>query len=745
MADHARDAADALQRLPVPMPYAKWRESYGALLSSGAGQIGRLSAWLGAAQRVSGVRAVSWGEGNVAFDYRDALDSQLDRLEVMTGYRLDVNSIDKNRTFMEWCEALAKDGMKIDGKPFNLDERPALRPLYEAIPSTPADAKGCMLIVMKATQLGLTVWEVLANIYMATKWEPLNIGMFMPDQATASFKSEHRFMRIVRSVPQIYRRLVSRTDEDGKDRRVGEGNVLTRTLGESILMFLWTSGKVTTESRPMDVVTLDEVQEMTLHDIDKAQSRTGDSLIDFKLMLSTANMPDLDIDFWYRLGTQEEWHTRCGSCGELSDLSDPAKHFPKRSIEYNTGDIDGAPLNEYCWTCPLCRAWIPDPQVGAYVVKNPAAGPKMRSFLLPRVISPRVTARDAAERFSRARTADQKKSFYNRFLARPYIDAEQLPVTMAHCMACVEAGRRAGVTWKDSAKDTFMGIDQMGSFNAVIIKERMPDGRQAVVHVEAVFDDNPFERCAAMMKQYGVSVCVVEQLPNVNDARRFANRFPGRVFLAGYADLRDDFMTWGDDLSKSDMRTDESERTRRTVTLNQYKCMMVALHRVRDTLCLFPDPEDKIVEVIEDGQPLRMPILRDWVFMHFTKTALVVEQKDDERKPRARVLKIGIDPHFSFANMLCDVAWARSYGTSQFILPQGGSDYAEKLEASAKRGMPGLPTGVTEMLLQGAAKMSSQELCGNCEAFEAATRRCKARNFQVQASDPGCEVYVAAS
>lgn len=682
-----------------------------------------------------------------AYSYRDDLDTSLDRLEVLTGYRVDVNTIG-SQTFRQWCEALARDGMKIDGKPFSLEDRPALVPLYDAIPSTPEEARRCTIICMKATQIGLTVWEVLATVYMAIKWAPVNIGLFLPDQTTAGFKSEHRFMRIMRSVPSLYRRLVQRTDETGRDRKIGEGNVLTRVLGESLMMFLWTSGKVTTESRPMDIVTLDEVQEMTLDQIDKASARTGDSHIDFRMMLSTANMPDLDIDFWYHQGTQEEWHTLCLKCRELSDLSDPAGIFPKRSIAYNTGQITGAPVNDYCWICPVCQAFIADLQIGDFVIKAPQNGPFKRSFLLPRTISPRMTARDAAEGWSRAKTGDQKKSFYNRVLARPYIDAEQLPVTMAHCMAAVEAGRLAGVTWKKSAKFTFCGIDQMGSFNAVIIKERLPDGRQAVIHVEAVFNDDPFERCGELMAIYGIQCCVVEQLPNVNDARRFANKFKGRVFLAGYHDLKDDFLKWGDDLSTSDRHTAEDERTRRTVTLNQYKCMQVALHRVRDAHCLFPNPDELIQDVLEAGEPLRMPILRDWVFLHFTKTALVVEQKEDERKPRARVLKIGIDPHFSFANMLCDVAWARSYGTGQFILPTGGSDFQEKREEAAKRDMPGLPVGVANMLVEGAAKVHATargEVCGNCEAFEKATNRCRERNFTVTASDPGCPIYVPAA
>lgn len=682
---------------------------------------------------------MSWPDSNPPFDYRGGLDGAIDKLEIMTGFRLDPTSINAHVTFIAWCEDLAKQGMKIDGKPFSLTDRPALLPLYAAIPSTPAEAHHMTIICMKATQLGLTVWEVLANIFMAIKWEPINVGMFMPDQATASFKSEHRFMRVLRSVPTVYRRLVNREDEAGRTRRVGEGNVLTRMLGESILMFLWTSGKVTTESRPMDVVTLDEVQEMTLDQIDKAHARTGDSHIDFRMMLSTANMPDLDIHRWYQLGTQEEWHTRCMACLELSDLSDPAGIFPKRSIAFNSGQIAGAPLDDYCWVCPACTAYIPDPQVGEYVVKNPGAGPLMRSFLLPRVISPRMTPRMAAEGWARAKTGDQKKSFYNRTLARPYIDAEQLPVTLDHCNAAVAAGRLAGVVWKQSSTFTFMGVDQMGSFNAIIIKERLPDGRQAVVHVEAVFNDDPFERTAELMSLYGVQCCVVEQLPNVNDARRFANRFPGRVYLAGYHDLKDDFMKWGDDLTKSDRHTEESERTRRTVTLNQYKCMQVTLHRVRDGTCLFPDPDQMIVDVIENGHPLRMPILSDWVFMHLTKTALVVEQKDDERKPRARVMKIGIDPHFSFAMMLCDVAWARNYGTGSFILPTGDTDRAERMAEAAARGMPGLPTDVVRMFHMAPP---AGDVCGRCTAFNSTTRQCAERGFLVLPTDPACPVYV---
>lgn len=663
------------------------------------------------------------------------------RAEVESQLSKEDRDIPEDMTFREWCESLAKKGMKVDGKPFRLDNRPAMIPLYDAVPTTREEARNQVLVVQKATQLGASIWESLAAIYLSIKWEPITTGMFVPSQAVAIHKSEHRFMRIVRSAPMLYKILTTGRDQQGNPKFVGEGNVMTRKIKESLLLFLWTTGKVTTESVPMDVVTLDEQQEMTLDQIDKVRARTGDSDIAYTMMLSTANMPDLDINFWYQLGTQEVWHTECPHCKAMSDLSDPAGIFPHRSIAYNTGQFPDAPMSEYVWICPACNGVIKDPQIGRYVAQRSreAAG-NIRSFLLPRTISPKLTPRAMIEAWGRAKSGDQKKSFYNRTLARPYIDADQLPVTMDTCNACVEAGRLAGIKWEKSGNDCVMGIDQMGSFNAVIIKRRLPDNRQAVVHVEAIFNDDPFERCSELMKQYGVSVCVVEQLPNVNDARKFANRHKGRVFLAGYADLRDDQMVWGDSLTRSERKTNEEDRSRYMVTLNQYKAMQTALYRIRDHVCLFPDPDLLIQDVLDNGVTKRIPILRDWVFMHFTKTALVVEDDPDTRKLKAKVQKVGLDPHYAFSNMLCDVAWARSHGTSTFIIPDSGTKDSEMTKRAEDMNLHGLPTAVASMIELNPTPVG--EVCGACTAFK--DGRCTERGFMVRPVDPGCDMFIEA-
>lgn len=688
------------------------------------------------------------------------LRAKLEAFALRSGYG-GVGSIPAAMTFRGWCEDLGEKGLKIDRKPFRLDNRPALLPIYDAIPTTREEAFQRRLIIQKATQLGLTVWEVLADIYMARKWGPVNIGLYCPDQSTAVKKSEIRFMGMVRSSPELRHAMSHRQDPDGTLVHVGEGNVMTRYCLESILFFLWTSGKVTTESMPMDVVSLDEVQGMTLTEIDKVIARMGDSDVQFAMLLSTAFMPNLDINAWYQKGSQEVWHSYCEGCGKESDLSDPVGVFPDHSIGYNTENkYPGAPENEYVWTCPHCSRWIPDPQIGRYVTQNPGADRNIRSFLLPRTISPRITPRQMLNDFQHAKSGDQKMSFYNRQLARPFIDPSQLPVTMQHCEAAAVEGKRAGLRWESRAQKGvpyYMGIDQMGGWCAIVIKKRMADGRQGMVHCEAYFSDDPFARCTELMHEFNISVCVLEQLPNANDARRFANlRHPsgsgkrdhvGRVFLntSFNSSTAADMVSWSDQLSRSDRRTSDEDRERYTVAISQYKAMQSALFRVRNLQCLFPG-DTLEQDVIDNGRPKRINLIRDWVWNHFTKTALVIDlgkPEERERKPKAKVHKIEIDPHFSFAAMLCEVAWVREQGMATMMLPDPGGDELKTDRAKkVAEAMPGLPKEILGMLDELPAGV-----CGRCSSYpmegEAPLRECGTIGALVAPRDASCPLFTA--
>lgn len=647
--------------------------------------------------------------------------------------------IGHDESFLQWCERLEKDGLKVDEVPFRLSDRKAMRFIYELIPSTREEAYLRSAVIMKCTQVGFTVMEMLAMIYMAIKFAPAKIGMFMPSQMLAGGKSSERFLPIVKTIPAAHQLMVERQASGSKG---GEGNVLIRRMGASRFHFLWTSGKTSTESFPMDVISFDEVQEMAIADMEKTRERLSASSIRYTLMGSTANWPDADIHWWYKRGTQHQFHTRCPHCETLQVLDE---HFPQcigfdeaapRHLQ-PVGTPENAPMlfGEYRYRCHACAGWIDDAQDGEWLALVPEA--PFVSVHFPQFLSPTISPREIIEAY---RTADDMKNFYNRKLGKPYMDPSQVPVNLEMLNECARLGAAMGLRWCASATETFMGLDQGGNYVVAIIKRRLPNGMQAVVHLEYIFNNDPFARASQLMDLYGVQCAVVEALPNYNDAQRFAQRHEGRVFLAGYGNMDGQQIIWGDagKLSASERKTTEDGRTRYTVRIDQYKCMQTAMSRFQEHKCLFPDSSALVQPYLVEGALQPVTVCKDVAFLHFTRTALIAEKDEEEKKYTRRVVKVGIDPHTSYANMLCDVAWSRAFGTSTIILQDGGGD-AVAAPDSVLGVLPAHASAVVAQIEQEARANT----CGSCVNRDPATNRCREVMATVAPKDPGCWGYIA--
>ena len=631
--------------------------------------------------------------------------------------------------FRAWCNSLAAQGLKVDGHPFNLDNRQALWEIYDQIPSNAEEAFGRTLVLQKGAQMGLTVFETLANIYMAVKFAPCKVLMYLPDRSIAADKSAHRFLPILRTIPVLYSYIT---------QGASEGNILTRAMPalDSGFKFLWTSGKAggVTESFPGDVLSLDEVQGMALEQIDVVSERLSGSRIKYRLMLSTPLWPEMDINAWFLAGDQRKFHTTCG-CDDgvvLTDVAmDAALHNSgKFPVAFNDGRWADAP-DDFVYYCPECGDWIPDPQVGRWVAHNPGAA--IVSYHMSQILSPTITARDLIEAWGRADTAARRQNFFNRKLGTPFADANQVLVTLETLRRCTEAGQRAGVVWKQTATGAFMGVDQMGSFSVVTVADRLSDGRMAIIHVEAIYALDPWARLDALMLQFGIVICVIEQLPNIDSARLFSKRHEGKVWLiTSYGDL-EDFVSWGDVLvTKSDRKTGSEFRDRYTLRADQYRVLDWAASRLREQYIVFPDPLALIQEVRDGGVGKPAPVLSEMFWLHYTKCGLVLEDDEEQRKTKRRVIKLGLDPHAAFSLMALCLAWFRSFGTSHFILPEvrGAAGAAATPGASAV----GLPSQVVEWMTPAAGT------CGVCLEFKAG--QCSARQVSVQAGDPACDWFV---
>jgi hypothetical protein len=632
-------------------------------------------------------------------------------------------------SFRQWCERLGRDGLKADGIPFRLDDRPAMAWIYDQIPSTKEEAYNYVLVLMKCAQVGFTVMEMLATIYLGLKFSPAKIGMFMPDMDSAGKKSSQRFMPSVRTIPAVYKLMRTASETGSKG---GDGNIRTRRIGESLYFFSWTSGRATTESMPMDVLSFDEVQEMTLEQMEKTRERLSASKVRFTLMGSTANWPDSDIHHWYKRGSQFRFHTECPHCLSRKPLDD---YFPE-CIKFDDE------RRKHRYVCNMCGGWIDDPQRGEWVpdtIEREQQGEvRIRSIHFPQFLSPTISSGEIIDAYN---SAESMKNFFNRKLGKPYLDPSEVPVNLEHLSNCVEHGKAAGIVWKSRAKGTYMGIDQMGNFNVVVIKERLPDGRQAVIHVEEIYSTDPFGRCDELMAAFGVAVCVLEVNPNYNEAHSFANRHPGRVFICNsFGVLKEGMIAWSDTmkLDSSDRRTDEDARDRYTLRIDQYKCMQVSMARFTGKVpfCLFPDPQGLVQEVKDKGQHQMVAVLPR-MFHHLTKTALVSEKDDETNAYRNKVKKIGIDPHFSYANLLCDIAWARSHGTTMFILPPEQKSTGAVQMPAEIAALPGMDVQIIR------AEQQLGDVCGRCQNFNAETKMCGELQMFTKVTSPACMGFVA--
>ena len=64
---------------------------------------------------------------------------------------------------------------------------------------------------------------------------------------------------------------------------------------------------------------------------------------------------------------------------------------------------------------------------------------------------------------------------------------------------------------------------------------------------------------------------------------------------------------------------------------------------------------------------------------HLTKVALRSIRDDKQNKFQNLVEKVGSeDPHFTYANMCCDVAIARAYGTTRILTSEIGREMDKK-------------------------------------------------------------------
>lgn len=563
--------------------------------------------------------------------------------------------------------------LRVDNEPFTWTGHEYLIAPYKSMAVTgDRNPEGLRVVLETGAQIGKTTMGFLFLIWVALKFYGKYFGYFLPDQAMAMIFSDVRFKPTVRSIPEI-RPLWGEdpTAEDGDKKKTDQKRV--RSIGPSQIFFSYMQGKTSTESIPMLGIIFDEVRRMLEGDIERAEERLSHSPYPINFKYSTAGYPDANIDKYFKQSNQHKFHSNCG-CKDGVVLADV---FPDC-----IGDRNG---KEFFYICPTCKTIITNPRDGRWIPHNPSSD--IIGYHIPQTLSCR---QDAGKILKAFQDASDLQEFYNSKLGVPYLSPEAQIVNTEILRATVNTDLK----WLNKGVNFAMGIDQMGGFNVITIRYWGPKcdlgiNKSRLAHLEIVYADDPWERADELMRQYDVSVCVADSLPNINEARRFAQRWPGRVWLADYSYESkgdQDICEWGDrpKQTNSEKKSSDEIKNKYTVRIARFQGLewnlMKYVHRLKEQ----PHERGIVAEVKDNAGRKQIQFLCEQVFwIHLQKLARRKVMVDEAQGKFKMIFEnIGIDPHFAHADLYCELALSR-------VKPEGHTrafgDYAEEQKAKANK------------------------------------------------------------
>jgi hypothetical protein len=390
------------------------------------------------------------------------------------------------------------------------------------------DSRASFNSIMKAAQMGLT--EVAINVaFFTVDMLKRDVLYVLPTALNASDFSKSRFNTALLHSPYLSN-LFTDTNTVGLKQAGGVNLYIRGSRGDSNL-----------KSIPVSVLVLDECDEMDQKQIWLALERLSGQLHKFVFSLSTPKIPNKGIHKLYLQGTQEHFYFKCPRCGRTTEMI-----FPD-CLEICGESITDPDVRRSHLKCKECKGRIeheekPDFLKPGFWEPTVKVDDDHRSFYINQMYSYTVKPHDLAMAYFRG-VGDEAAmvEFFNSKQGLPYIpDGGQ--VTEGEIDNAVrnyfKADQRPDI---GTNRCIVMGVDQ-GKMNNVVVVEYLLAGGgmdiNAAAHAKVLWEGtlpgDDFETLDPLMREWQVRACVIDADPQINDARRFARRFPGYVYLCRY-------------------------------------------------------------------------------------------------------------------------------------------------------------------------------------------------------------------
>lgn len=416
--------------------------------------------------------------------------------------------------FHEW---VINSRILLDGKPFSYTKHEYLIVPY-------ADNHPFQ-VEIKATQLGLTSKAMLKVFYWARYGGDRykGIGYYFPSRTDVTDLSKARLTPLIEDNPKTIGSWM---------RDVDAANV--KRIWNSSLYLRGMKSRVSVKSVPLDAVIFDELDEADQSAVDKVLERLAHSEMGEILALSNPTLPDFGIDKLFQMTDMQFFLLKCRKCNEYTDM---VGTFPECLRTVRGGRVIRA--------CIKCGAEL-DPAYGEWVAKRPQVTERRGRQYSQLYSQSKMT--DPGLILEKYNTTSNLADFYNLKIGIAYVDAKNRLSTQEVIACCGDSGM-----WSSSDGSCYMGIDQGKYLHVVIGKKGKKKGGE-VVYIGTHRGNNPddpndysgWREIEPLMKRFKVGRCVVDAMPSKKNARAFAEKFPGRVFLCYYNDNQKGSYKWNE-------------------------------------------------------------------------------------------------------------------------------------------------------------------------------------------------------
>ena len=392
------------------------------------------------------------------------------------------------------------------------------------------DSSASFNYAMKAAQAGVTEVAINRALYVLDKLRR-DVLYVLPTALNASDFSKARFATALALSPKLAEIF---TDTN---------TVNLKQAGANTLYIRGSRGDSNLKSIPVSELFLDEVDEMDQKQIWLALERLSGQVHKHVWGISTPTIPNYGIHKLYLTSTQEHFVFKCPCCSRWTEFVWPD------CVEIIGEHVADVRCHESFLKCKECKhrlthetkpEWL---ATGTWNATAKNANPDIRGFHINQLYSFTVTPGEVVVAYFRG-FGDElaNKEFHNSKLGVPFI-GDGAKVTDDDLQACIRNHTKDDPRPEIGGERIItMGVDQ-GKWSYVEVCEWFFDRYSQDLNVAATakvlwegkfYEDEWDQRLDELMREWQVLACVIDADPWPMEARRFAKRFPGYVWLCRY-------------------------------------------------------------------------------------------------------------------------------------------------------------------------------------------------------------------